>query len=126
MSSTDTRSSERPSERLAAALFEDVLVPLAAARAARGAPAYFPATAEPGAASYFTPLAVARMAPADFEFPGHGTADGLITALVAYWQASGDAELCALAPGMRALVAALQDEAVESDGSVSVFCYAMF
>ena len=122
MSSTEIAASAR----LASELFDRVLAPLASARQACGANGYFEVARASGAGSYFSTPAVPVMEAADFEFPGGGTADGLIDALIAYWGRSGDAELCALAPGMKQIAAALQEEAVENDGSVSVFCYAMF
>ena len=114
------------STRLAAELFDQVLVPLALKRRDRGAPAYFPAGRERDPASYFSAPATRMMKAADFELPGQGTAEGLIAALGAFWQNSGETDLCALIPAMMKIATALQDEAVESDGTVSVFCYAMF
>lgn len=115
-----------PSQRLAAELFDLILVPLALARQARGEPAYFPADREKGATSYFSPLPARVRTADDLELPGDGTAEQLIEALATFWQRSGDPDLCCLIPAMKEIAHALQGEAVENDGTVSVFCYAMF
>ena len=122
MNSIETRLSER----LAAELFDQLLVPLALARRARGAPAYFPAGREKGSTSYFSPSSISVKESCELELPGEGTAERLIEALAEFWERSGEADLCSLIPMMRTIASALEDEAVESDGTVSVFCYAMF
>jgi hypothetical protein len=66
------------------------------------------------------------MQPADFEFPGGGSAAGLIDALTAYWAAQGETQLAAMAPRLHEIAEALRDEAAEGDGTVSVLCYTMF
>ena len=114
------------SARLSGELFDEVLVRLASARQARGAPAYFLKVREERPTTYFSPPAVSAMGSADFELPGDGTAERLVEALAAFWERSGESDLCSLIPMMRKIAAALQDEAVENDGTVSVFCYAMF
>ena len=114
------------SARIAGELFDHVLVPMAAARQACGAPAYFAADRKGSSASYFVQPSLPTMGAADFELPGHGTAERVIEALVAFWERAGDSDLCCLGPVMREVAAALQSEAVENDGTVSVFCYAMF
>jgi hypothetical protein len=65
------------------ALFEEIVAPLAQARRAAGLPAYFPLAGEAGAKSYFQEPALGVMRPEDFQFPGDGTAEGLIDALAA-------------------------------------------
>ena len=114
------------SERLAAQAFDRIIVALASARRQSSAPAYFPLVPDKSSASYFSRPALPVMEAADFAFPGQGTAEGLVNAITAFWERSGDPALCALAPLMRQTASALQDEAVESDGTVSIFCYAMF
>lgn len=114
------------SERLAAELFDQVLIPMALARRACGAPAYFPDDRETGSLSYFSSPNIPRMEASACELPGHGTAEGLIEALAVFWKGSGESDLCSLVPMMRKIASALEDEAVENDGTVSVFCYAMF
>ena len=122
MNSIETSSSER----LAIELFDRILIPLASARRARATAAYFPAGRGESQASYFSPPAISIMEAVDFELPGHGTAERLIEALATFWDRSGEPEFCSMIPIMRKIAAALQDEAVDNDGTVSVFCYAMF
>ncbi|MGD9722686.1 MAG: hypothetical protein AB7O59_15240 [Pirellulales bacterium] len=122
MSSTD----ENRARELAAALFDEIVAPLAETRRRAGAQAYFPLGPETGATSYFDVPADREMQPAEFEFPGGGTSTGLIDALVAYWTAQGEAELAALAPRLKEIAQALADEAAEHDGKVSILCYTMF
>ena len=86
---------------VAGALFDELVVPLAEARKAAGRQSYFPLKGESGAKSYYVAPLASVMKPADFEFPGGGTADGLIDALTAYWADQGQTELAALAPGSR-------------------------
>ena len=76
--------------------------------------------------SYFSRPSTALMAAADFERSVFSTPEQLVDGLTAFWEASGDADLCSLVPMMRKIASALQEEAAEHDGSVSVFCYAMF
>jgi hypothetical protein len=109
--------------QLAAALFDQVVAPLAAARAAAGNKTYFPMAAEQGVRSYYVdPMPQ----PADFAFPGGGTADGLIDALVAHWTAQGETALASMGPQLKQIATALEEQAVESDGSVNAFVYTMF
>ena len=122
MNSTDLT----PSQRLSAELFDRSLVPLAKARRTRGEPAYFPLGREEDQESYFSQPSTASMTAADLERSVFGTPEQLIEGLTAFWEASGDADLCSLVPMMRKIASALQSEAAEHDGSVSVFCYAMF
>ena len=122
MNSTDLT----PSQRLSAELFDRGLVPLARARRARGEPAYFPPGPEEDQGSYFSRSFTPSMAAADFERSVFSTPEQLIDGLAAFWKVSGDADLCSLVPMMRKIASTLQEEAAEHDGSVSVFCYAMF
>jgi hypothetical protein len=110
----------------AAALFDDVVVPLAEARRAAGPQAYFPLGRDASAASYFDEPSLPTMQPADFELPGGGTAEGLVDALAQMWSAQGEAGLAALAPRLKQIAELLQAEAAEGDGSVSILCYTMF
>ena len=111
---------------VAGALFDELVVPLAEARKAAGRQSYFPLKGESGAKSYYVAPLASVMKPADFEFPGGGTADGLIDALTAYWADQGQTELAALAPRLKEVSALLREEAAESDGKVSILCYTMF
>ncbi|MGH8548917.1 MAG: hypothetical protein ACRERU_10020 [Methylococcales bacterium] len=111
------------SARLAGVLFDEVLVPLAAARRARGAQPYFPLQPDPKASSYFSPPSLRT--PSDFELRG-GTAEGLLEALAALWEAQGETELAAMIPRMKEIAEALADEHAESDGTVDVLCYTLF
>lgn len=124
MSQTETQVDRSTS--LSGALFDEVLVPVAAARNAAGAAPYFPAWSDAAATTYFERSSVRRMSPADFEFPGGGTAAGLIDAMAAYWLAQGETALAAAAPRLKAISEALSDEAVADDGSVDIFCYTLF
>lgn len=121
MSQTDSARSAR----LAGALFDEVVAPLAQERRARGKQSEFPLGPEP-ASTYFTPPGLRTMESADFEIAGGGTIDGLLEALVAHWAARGEAELVALAPRMREIAAALREEEARSDGTVDVLCYTLF
>lgn len=111
---------------MAEALFEEAVVPLAEARRARGAPDYFPKSADPEARTYFESPACARMTAADFEFPGGGTPDGLVDALAAHWHDRGDEDLADLVPRLKAIAAALAIAPVASEGDVDILCYTMF
>ena len=122
MSSTDTDRARQ----LAGALFDEAVKPLADARKAAGEQPYFPTIPEAGAKSYFTQPALRVMQSGDFEFPGGGTAEGLIDALAAYWTAQGESGLAAMTPKLKEIAEALREEAAEGDGSVSILCYTMF
>lgn len=122
MSSND----ENRARRLAAALFDEVVTPLAQARRVAGQQAYFPLAAEPGAKSYYEEPVRRVMQPADFEFPGGGTAERLVDALAASWTAEGESGLAAMAPTLKEIAQALAEEALEGDGTVSILCYTMF
>jgi hypothetical protein len=111
--------------RLAEALHERV-IGLAAARRAGGQPAYFSPAGERDASTYFEAVDVGVMQPADFEFPGGGTAPGLIDALVAFWTEQGETELAAMAPRLHDLARTIAEELEEGDGSVDILCYTMF
>ena len=124
MSPTDTQVDR--STGLSGVLFDEVLVPVAGARTATGAAPYFPSWRDAAATTYFARSSVRRMSPADFEFPGGGTAAGLIDAIAAYWLAQGETALAAAAPRLKAISDALRDEAVADDGSVDIFCYTLF
>lgn len=122
MSSTD----EDRARRLAGALFDELVTPLAEARKVAGKQAYFPLAGEAGAKTYYEEPVLRAMQPGDFEFPGGGTAEGLVDALAASWAAEGETDLAAMAPRLKEIAAALREEAAEGDGSVSILCYTMF
>ncbi len=122
MSSTD----EEHARGLAGALFDEVIRPLAEARRVAGQQAYFPLAGDAGAKSYFEEPILGVMQPADFEFPGGGTADGLVDTLSALWTAEGETGLAAMAPRLKEIAEALRQEAAEGDGTVSILCYTMF
>jgi hypothetical protein len=111
---------------LAEELFDRIVKTIADARRAAGQQAYFPLGPDAGASSYFEPTDVRAMTPADFEFPGGGTAAGLIDALTAYWIARGENDLPAMAPLLHELSHAVAAEFEEGDGSVDILCYTMF
>lgn len=121
MNQTD---SERSAE-LAGKLFDELVVPLAAARRASGAPPYFPLRPEAGASTYFSPVSPREMRPADLELRV-GTAQGLLEALAASWTAAGEEELAALVPRLQAVADALALERAQSNGNVDVLCYTLF
>ncbi|MEX2111873.1 MAG: hypothetical protein WD845_01730 [Pirellulales bacterium] len=110
----------------AGGLFDEVVAPLAAARQAAGQQAFFPRAGQSNANSYYDDPLVRVMCPADFEFPGGGTADGLIDALAEYWMAEGENGLAAMAPRLKEIAEALSTEAAEGDGTISILCYTMF
>ena len=111
-------------DALALALFDQEIIPLAEARREAGLKGYFPLSRDAHATTYFERPAVVSMQPLDFAFPGDGGADGLIDALAEFWAA--EPPLAAIAPALKEIAAALREEAVQSDGSVDVFCYTMF
>jgi hypothetical protein len=111
---------------IAGALFDLVVVPLAAARKDSGAPSYFAAAGEASAQSYFGPPSLAVMKPADFEFAGDGSPAGLVNALNSYWTENGDTDLCVLAPHLSTIAELLREEDMAGDGSVDILCYTMF
>jgi hypothetical protein len=111
---------------LAGALYDEVVSPLAEARKTAGKQEYFSLSRESGAGSYYQEPVLRVMKPEDFEFPGGGTAAGLIDALAAAWTAEGETNLAAMAPQLQQIADTLKAEAAEGDGSVSIFCYTMF
>ncbi len=116
----------RSIDAVAGALFDHVVVPMAAARQAAGAPGYFTRAGDAATTSYFGPPSLAVMQSADFEFPGGGTATGLINALANHWIAQGETELATLAPQLAELAALLRSEDLAGDGTVDIMCYTMF
>ncbi len=122
MSSTN----KNRTDDLARSLFDEVVVPFAEARRSNGCQAYFKSSGEADASSYFDPPLLAKMQPTDFEFPGGGTPEGLIDALVQYWIKQGDDGLAAMGPRLKEIAEAVQDEVEANDGSVDSLCYTMF
>lgn len=112
--------------RLAGELFDQMVAPLAQARRASGAQPYFPPGPDAEADSYFVPPGTRKMHDSDFELFGDDTSKGFIDALAAYWDASGEPELAAMAPRMKQIAQAAIAEARESDGNVDVLCYTLF
>lgn len=123
MSSTETETQR--AKQLAAALFDEVVAPLAAARKGPSREDYFPMTGDASRSSYFDEPLVAEMKPVDFESSG-GTPEDLLDAMAAYWLAQGEAELVEMIPRMKEIAAALREAALSDDGSVSILCYTMF
>jgi len=121
MSLTDSQVAQ-----LAGDLFDRHIVRLADDRAAAGQQAYFPLARDSEAATYFEPVGLAAMQASDFEFPGGGTAGGLIDALIALWSEQGETGLAAMGPLLHDLADAASAETEEGDGSVNLFCYTMF
>ena len=110
-------------EALALAVFDEQIVPLAAARRTAGISA-FALGPQPDRVSYFEPLSLSSTT-LDMAFPGGGTPAGLIDALAGQYRASGDADLAALAPALHGVAAALRDDEAGS-GEVDILCYTMF
>lgn len=113
-------------DAVAGALFDTMVVPMAAARRQTGAPDYFPVAGNDAATSYFGPPSLAVMQPVDFEFPGGGTASGLIAAAATYWAKQGETPLAAMAPQLTEIAELLRAEDLAGDGSVDIMCYTMF
>lgn len=111
---------------LAGDLFDQVLLPLAMAKREVGELAYFSLKRDATVDSYFSPSDLRSMAPADFEFPGGGSAEGLISSLAAHWIGEGEFELAAVAPRLSAIATALSQAAIADDSSVDIFCYTLF
>ncbi|MBA3913638.1 MAG: hypothetical protein H0X25_07230 [Acidobacteriales bacterium] len=120
----------RPTEvdhvRLAYSLFDEVLAPLACDKRQAGASPYFPAGPDPTAASYFLPSPVRKMTPTEFQFPGGGSASGLIADLAKHWSEEGEVVLAAITPRLTAIADALSQAAASQDGSIDIFCYTLF
>jgi hypothetical protein len=114
------------SQRQAEELFDEVVVKLADARRSKGRQAYFPLSREAGTGSYFEEPILRTMQPSDFEFPGGGTAEGLVDALAELWTRDGETSLAAMAPRLKEIAGALREEAEKGDGTVSILCYTMF
>lgn len=111
---------------LSKALFDQVLTPLAVSRRDARATPYFPPWRQADAKSYFNRSSVTKMSPADFEFPGGGTPDGLVQALVQFWTAENEPALAAAGPRLKAIAEALREEAAAESGNVDIFCYTLF
>lgn len=124
MSPTETHADR--STALATDVWHDVLVPIADARRTAQMPPYFPAWRDATASTYYERPGVSRMSPADFEFPGGGSADGLIDALAAHWRSEGELALASAAAKLKAIADALRVEDKSNDGSVDIFCYTLF
>jgi hypothetical protein len=111
---------------LASDLFDKAVAPLAQARKSAGEQSYFPLHGEANTISYYDEPLLNTMSAADFEFPGGGSAVGLIDALAALWTVEGETSLASMAPRLKEIALALNEEAAEGDGSVSILCYTMF
>jgi hypothetical protein len=111
---------------LARSVFNEIVMPLAEARRAAGRQAYFATAGSSGERSYFQAPILSVMSPADFEFPGGGSVDGMIDALAEKWIAEGETQLAAMAPRLKAIAAELKKDTAQGDGSVSALCYTMF
>ena len=122
MNSTDTISVDD----LARSLFDEVVVPSAEAMRDAGHLGYFARAGEPGSTSYFEPPSLAVMQSSDFDFPGGGDAEGLIDAATQYWMTQGEKGLANLAPQLKRIARALQNEAADNNGDVDILCYTMF
>ena len=59
-------------------------------------------------------------------FPVAARLSALIDALAQRWKAEGEVQLAKLAAGLKAIAEALEQQAVDADGDVSIFCYTMF
>lgn len=119
-------SSALLSTRLSGDLFDRVLCPLAGERRADGAPPYFPLWRDDSVSSYFGAPDVGRMTADSFEYPGAGTPERLVDALIDWWAGEGEVALSATGPALRAIVGALRDEAASQDSTVDIFCYTLF
>jgi len=121
MSPTDSHVAQ-----LAGELFDRHIGRLANDRAAAGRQEYFPLNRDPEAVTYFEQAGVDTTQASDFEFPGGGTAHGLIDALIALWSDQGETALAAMGPLLHDLADAACAEAEEGDGTVDILCYTMF
>lgn len=113
-------------DEMAAAIFDEVVIPLAETLRARGRAPAFARAGDATAASYFEPPELGVMQPCDFDFPGGGDISGLLEAVADYWRARGDVAHLALIPGLMAVAGKLGEEAMQSDGEVDILCYTMF
>jgi hypothetical protein len=119
------QTESKPSSRLAGALFDEVIAPLAEARRIAGEIAVARGR-DPGAVTYFTEPRVRTMKTEDFETHGDGSVDGLLAALAAYWAKHNEPALAALIPRMKAIGDALRTEKEQNDGNIDVLCYTLF
>lgn len=120
-------STEPDFEALARAFFDEVIDPLARAKRAANHPAYFPPGPDRDAETYFeAPSPVARMTPADFEFPGDGNAAGLIAELARHWSEEGEKELAAAVPRLSGIAEAIRQKNAQPSADVDIFCYTLF
>jgi hypothetical protein len=126
MSMNSTDKSKSTANQLAGELFDNAIVPLAERRGRAAVREYFPLAGEPGATTYFNEPTLSSMQPADFDFPGDGTADGMLDALHELWTEQGESGLAALVPQLKQIAAALRNEPAEANGDVSIFCYTMY
>lgn len=115
---------DRQAADLASSLFDAVIVPLAAARRAAGHPS-FPMGPDATRDSYFE-LPRIHATGLDMRYPGTGTIDGFIAALIEFWRRSGEPEFAALAPRLKQIADAMKKTAQRSDGEVDIFVYTMF
>ncbi len=107
----------------AEALFQEVLVPLAATG---GEKSGFPVLPDPDAGSYYEKPVRVSMRGADFDLPGAGAVDGFVTGMCEYWRSQGRDDLAALEDRLRSLAAGVARKDALEDGDVSPFIYPMF
>jgi hypothetical protein len=117
---------QEASAKLAGAMFDEVLAPIAKARKSSGKPAFFALEGEESVKSYFVPAPLRVMAPADFELRIGDKAEELIDDLCAYWTKQGDPELVAMGARLKQVAGALSGEAAENHGRVDILCYTLF
>jgi hypothetical protein len=115
---------EKDKEKLAADIFEEVLVPAALDERARGT-SFFPLRPDPEAESYYAEPTRRVMAAPDFELRAGDSIAGFIEELAALWAGEGHTELAALAPQLAELAEEMGEQE-EGTEDVSAFMYVMF
>jgi len=106
------------------AFFDGELMPMAE-RLKREGRAMFPASANAGAATYFTTRVKTTMSRDDFVVPGVESPAAFGAAMEARWKKSALPEMASLAPTMEKLAGLLRGEP-EKDEDVSPNIYVMF
>lgn len=119
-------TNETKADPLARSVFSGCIIPLAKSLGPEVRSAYFEIGGNSAASSYFGTPNPTVMQLSDFDFPGGGTADGLIEAYSRYCQTKGDKGLVEILPQLREIAGALQSEMEETSGDVDILCYTMF
>lgn len=117
---------EAKADPLSRSVFSGFIIPLAKSLGPEGRAACLEIGRNSAGNSYFVTSSQTVMQVSEFEFPGGGTADGLIDAYSRFCQTSNHEELLEMLPQLREIAGALQSEMAEASGDVDIMCYTMF